>query len=96
MKVFSKVFIPHDELLKDVWDDINYNIICSLLKYERLFLTALLIMENKLDIYKIRGILDNLIFSSRDKNLQLVWHIEKKGLKHFLNTLKQLCASKVG
>lgn len=80
MKIFSKVFIPHTELLKHVWSDISYIIIKTLLKYDRYFLTALLLIENKLDIYKIRGILDNLLFCENDKKLQLVWYIERKKL----------------
>ena len=80
MKIFSKVFIPHNELLKDVWSDISYILIKTLLKYDRYFLTALLIIENHLDIYKIRGLLDTLLFCDNDKKLQLVWYIERKKL----------------
>lgn len=80
MKIFSKVFIPHNYLLKDVWSDLSYILIKTLLKYDRYFLTALLILENNLDIYKIRGLLDTLIFCDNDKKMQLVWYIEKKEL----------------
>jgi len=79
LKIFNKIFIPDMEILKEVWDKVKFSIIRSLFIHNKIFLVSLLMIENKLDDYLVKSLLDCLLYSHLDSKYELIWLINNKG-----------------